>query len=114
MCDYQFVGDLFSDVFTDGLCPSVIPHSVVTSVEKTKKPFAGGFTDGICAAKKKVSLLKYTNGFYSVGDIVIDRRLRTVGKVFGEYLKYRPNISVCKFFGNCGSYCQMLMDSFRR
>jgi TolB-like protein len=54
VCDKQFVGDLF----TDGLCPSaflslVILNSVAISVRKTKKPFADGFTDGICAPKKK-------------------------------------------------------------
>jgi hypothetical protein len=48
--------------------------------------------------KKKVSRLKYTDGFYSVGDIVIYRRLLTVGK----------------FVGDCGSYCQMPTESFRR
>jgi hypothetical protein len=42
---------------------SVIPHSVAISVGKTKKPFADGFTDGICAPKKKDSRLKYTDGF---------------------------------------------------
>jgi hypothetical protein len=41
----------------------VIPHSVAISVAKTKKPFADGFTDGICEQKKKVSRLKYTYGF---------------------------------------------------
>jgi hypothetical protein len=66
----------------------VIPHSVAISVGKTKKPFADGFTDGICAPKKKVSCLKYTDGFYSVGDIVIYRRLSTVGKFVDECLKY--------------------------
>jgi hypothetical protein len=55
VCDYKFVGDFF----TDGLRPSaflslVIPHSVAISVGKTKKPFADGFTDGICAPKKKI------------------------------------------------------------
>jgi hypothetical protein len=50
---------LFTDVITDGLRPSafpssVIPHSVAISVGKTKKPFADGFTDGICAPKKKI------------------------------------------------------------
>jgi hypothetical protein len=64
--------------------------------------------------KKKVSRLKYTDKFYSVGDIVIYRQLLTVGKFVGECLKYRPNISVYKFIGNCGSYCQMPTDSFRR
>ena len=68
--------------------------------------------------KKKVSRLKYTDKFYSVGDIVIYRQLLTVGKFVGECLKYRPNISVCKFvckfdISVCkfvckfGSYCQM-------
>jgi hypothetical protein len=57
ICDYQFVGEFFTDVFTDGICPSaflssVIPHSVTISVGNTKKPFADGFTDGICAPKK--------------------------------------------------------------
>jgi hypothetical protein len=40
----------------------VIPHSVAISVGKTKKPFADGFTDRICAQKKD-SHLKYTEGF---------------------------------------------------
>jgi hypothetical protein len=33
---------------------SVIPHSIAISVGKKKKPFADGFTDGICAPKKKI------------------------------------------------------------
>jgi len=33
----------------------VIPSSVTISVGKTKKPFADGFTNGICAPKKKIS-----------------------------------------------------------
>ena len=48
--------------------------------------------------------LKYTDGFSSVGDIVSYRRIHTVskvGKVVDECLKYRLNISVCKFIGNC-------------
>jgi hypothetical protein len=50
---------LFTDVITDGLRPSaflssVIPPSVAISVGKTKKSFADGFTDGICAQKKKI------------------------------------------------------------
>jgi hypothetical protein len=32
----------------------MIPPSIAISVEKTKKPFADGFTDGICAPKKKI------------------------------------------------------------
>jgi hypothetical protein len=100
----------FTDVITDGLRPSafpssVIPPSVAISVGKTKKPFADGFTDGICAPKKKVSHLKYTDGFLVRRYIVIDRRKITVGKSVGECVKYRQNMSVCKFIGNCGSYC---------
>jgi hypothetical protein len=54
--------------FTDGLRPSafslsVIPPSVAISVGKTKKPFADGFTDGICPPKKKDPRLKYTDAF---------------------------------------------------
>jgi hypothetical protein len=41
----------------------VIPPSVAISVGKTKKPFADGFADGICAPKKKDSRLKYTDRF---------------------------------------------------
>jgi hypothetical protein len=49
---------LFTDVITDGLrvsafLSSVISPSVAISVRKTKKSFADGFTDGICAQKKK-------------------------------------------------------------
>jgi hypothetical protein len=68
VCDYQFISDLFTDVFIDRIRPSaflllVIPHSIAISVGNTKKPFADGFTDGIFAPKKKVSHLKYTDGF---------------------------------------------------
>jgi hypothetical protein len=83
----------------------VIPHSVAISVGKTKKPFADGFTNGICAPKKKDSRLKYTDGFLFRRDIVIDQRKLSVGKSVGECMKYRQNISVCKFVGDCGSYC---------
>jgi hypothetical protein len=43
----------------------VIPHSIAMLYRsaKQKKPFADGFTDGICAPKKKDSRLKYTDGF---------------------------------------------------
>jgi hypothetical protein len=66
VCDKNFVGDFFTDVITDGLRPSALPSSVIPtfvaiSVGK-KKPFADGFTDGICAPKKKDSRLKYTDG----------------------------------------------------
>jgi len=64
VCDYEFVGNLFTDIFTDGLCPSafpssVIPNSVAISVGNTKKPFADGFIDGICAPKKSFPLEIY-------------------------------------------------------
>jgi hypothetical protein len=119
VCDYEFVGNLFTNIFTDEIRPStflssVIPHSVAISVGNTKKPFADGFTDGICAQKKKVSRLKYTDGFYPVGDSVIYRRTYIVSKFVSECLKYRPKISVCKYVGNCDSYCQMPTNSFRR
>jgi hypothetical protein len=57
--DYKFVDDFFTDIISDGLRPSalpssVIPHSVGISVRKIKKPFPDGFTDGICAPKKKI------------------------------------------------------------
>ena len=55
--------------------------------------------------KKKDSRLKYTDGFLVRRYIVIDRRKITVGKSVGECMKYRQNMSVCKFIGNCGSYC---------
>jgi hypothetical protein len=88
----------------------VIPLSVAISVGKTKKPFADGFTDGICAQKKKDSRLKYTDGFLFRRYIVIDRRTITFGKSVGECMKYRHHMSVCKFIGNCGSYCYMPTD----
>jgi len=40
----------------------VIPTSVAILVGK-KKPFADGFTEEICALKKKDSRLKYTDRF---------------------------------------------------
>ena len=57
--------------------------------------------------QKKVSRLNIPTDFNSVGDIVIDQRLLSVGKTVGECMTHRPNISVCKFIGKCGSYCQM-------
>jgi hypothetical protein len=41
----------------------VIPHSVAISVGKTKKPFADGFTDGICAPEKRFPLEIYRQIF---------------------------------------------------
>ena len=77
---------------------------------KHKKTICRWFYRRNLSAKKKVSRLKYTDGFYSVDDIVIYRRPCTIGSFVGECLKYRPNISVCKFVSNCGSYCQMPTD----
>jgi hypothetical protein len=28
----------------------------------------------------------------------------------GDYVKYRPKISVCIFVGDCGNYCEMPTD----
>jgi hypothetical protein len=89
----------------------MIPHSVAISVGKTKKPFADGFTDGICAPKKKIPASNLPTDFYSVGDIVIYRRLLTVGKSVSECMKYRPNISVYEFVGKCGSNADGLSPS---
>ena len=55
--------------------------------------------------KKKIPAWNIPTDFYSVGDIVIDRRKLSVGKYVGECMKYRPNMSVCKFVGTGGSYC---------
>ena len=115
VCDYKFVGNLFTDAFTDGIrssafLSSLIPHFVAISVKNTKKSFANGFTDGICAEKKNFSCLKYTDGFYPVSDSVIYWRTHIIGKFIGECLKYRPNISVYKFIANCDNYYQMPTD----
>jgi hypothetical protein len=55
--------------------------------------------------KKKIPAWNIPTDFYSVGDIVIDRRKLSIGKYVGECMKYRPNMSVCKFVGIGGSYC---------
>jgi len=55
--------------------------------------------------KKKDSRLKYTDGFLVRRDIVIDRRKLSVGKSVGECMKYRQNMSICKFVSDYGSYC---------
>jgi len=77
---------------------------------KNKKIICRWFYRRNLRAKKKKILAWNISNFYSVGDIVIYRRLLTVGKAVGECMKYRPNISVCKFVGKCGSYCQMPTD----
>jgi len=63
--------------------------------------------------KKKIPAWNLSTDFYSVGDIVIYRRLLTVGKSVGECMKYRPNISVCEFVGKCGSNADGLSPSIR-
>ena len=57
------------------------------------------------AKKKKIPAWNIPTDFHSVGDIVTDRRKIYVGKSVRECMKYRPNISVCKFVGTVGSYC---------
>jgi hypothetical protein len=48
------------------------------------------------------------NSSVSVATTVKCRRIKSVS----ECLKYRPDISVCKYVGKC--YCQMPTDSFRQ
>jgi hypothetical protein len=57
--------------------------------------------------KKKIPAWNIPMDFYSVGDIVIYRRIKTVSKSIG---KYQLNISICKVVGKCCSYCQMPTD----
>jgi hypothetical protein len=52
------------------------------------------------------------NSSVSVAATVKCRQIKSVGKAVYEWLKYRPNISVCKGVGEC--YCQIPTDSFRR
>ena len=87
----------------------MIPPSIAISVGKTKKPFANGFTDRICAPKKKDSRLKYTDGFLGRRYIVIYRRTITVGKSVGECVKYRQNMFVGKSVGECVKYRQNML-----
>jgi len=61
-------------------------------------------------AKKKDSRLKYTDGFLFRRWHCNYWRKISVGTSVGECMKYRPNISVCKFVGTGGSYCQMPTD----
>jgi len=60
--------------------------------------------------KKKDSRLKYTDGFLFRRWHCNYRRKISVGKSVGECMKYRPNMSVYKFIGTGGSYCQMPTD----
>jgi len=73
--------------------------------EKQKNHLPMVLQTEFASQKKKDSRLKYTDGFLVRRYIVIDRRKITVGKSVGECMKYRQNMSVCKFVGNCGSYC---------
>ena len=115
VCDYEFLGNLFTNIFTDRIrlltfLSSVMSHSVAISVSNTKKKtFANSFTDRICMSKKIFSLEIYRQ-IYLVGDSVTYWQIYIVGKVVGECLKYRPKISVYKFIGLCGRYCQIPMD----
>jgi hypothetical protein len=64
----MFVGDFFTDIITDGIRPpalpsSVIPHSVGSSVGKTKKHLPTVLQTERARQKKKDSRLKYTDGF---------------------------------------------------
>jgi len=52
------------------------------------------------------------NSSVSVAATAKCRRINSVDKAVCEWLKYRPNISVCKGVGEC--YCQIPTDSFRR
>ena len=72
---------------------------------KNKKTICRWFCRRNLRAKKKIPAWNIRTDFYSVGDIVIDRRKQSVGKSIGECMKYRQNISVCKFVGTVGSYC---------
>jgi hypothetical protein len=67
----------------------------------------------IVCQKKKFPLEIYQR-IYPVGDCVIDRRIKTVGKIIGECLEYRPKISVCTFVGHCGRHCKISMDYVRQ
>jgi len=52
---------------------------------KNKKSFPDGFTDRICAPKKKIPAWNIPTDFYSVGDIVITD---------GKYLSVMSSVSV--------------------
>jgi len=41
-------------------------------------------------------------------------KIQSVSKAVGECMKYRSNISVCTFIGNCDNYCRMLTDLVHR
>jgi hypothetical protein len=56
----------------------------------------------------------FVNSLVIVAATVKCRRIHSFGKAVGECMKHKPNISVCKCIDECGSYCQMPTDSFRR
>jgi len=60
---------------------------------KNKKIICRWFYRRNLRAKKKIPAWNIPTNLYSVG------------KSVGECMKYRPNISVCKFVSTCGSYC---------
>jgi len=144
VCDYQFIGEFFTDVFTDGIRPSAFLSSktqknhllmvLQTEFACQKKKFPAWniptdfipsviswLTDGyVPSVNLSVSVWNTDRIYPSVNSSVIVaatvecRRIHSVGKAVGECMKYWPNISVCKCVGECGSYCQMPTDSFRR
>jgi hypothetical protein len=78
-----------------------------------------GFTDGYVPLVQLSMSVWNTDRIYlsvnssvSVAATVKCRRIKFVGEVVDECLKYRPNISVCKCVGEC--YCQMPTDSLCR
>jgi len=102
-------------MYTDGLHPSAFlsswfPLPSLYRSEKQKNHFPMVLQTEFARQKKKIPAWNIPTDFYSVGDIVIDRRKLTVGKSVGEGMKYRSNISVCKFVGTSGSYCLMPTD----
>jgi len=78
--------------------------------QKNKKTIYRRFYRRNMRTKKKDSHLKYTNGFLFRWWHCNYRRKISVGKSVSECMKYRPNMSVCKFVGTGGSYCQMPTD----
>jgi len=72
---------------------------------KNKKIICWWFYRRNLRAKKNILAWNIPTDFYSVSEIVIDRRKLSIGKSVCDCMKYRPNISVCKFVATGGSYC---------
>jgi hypothetical protein len=120
-CDLEFVGNFFTDDTPDRNRPSaflssVIPNSIATSVGKKKHVPMVLHTE--IARQKNISRLKYTNRLspsmivaYPVNIFQLPvkcRRTIVLGNVVGECVKYRQNIFVCKFVGDCGICTKLL------